>query len=45
MKLEAMKMEHTIRSAAPGMVEAIYYVVGDIVEADAPLLSIREIED
>ncbi|NCF65865.1 MAG: biotin/lipoyl-binding protein [Chloroflexi bacterium] len=45
MKLEAMKMEHTIRSAAPGMVEAIYYAVGDTVEADAPLLSIREIED
>ncbi len=42
MKLEAMKMEHTIRTAAGGLVEAIYYAVGDTVEADAELLRIVE---
>jgi len=45
MKLEAMKMEHTIRCAAPGIVELIYYKPGDTVEADARLLTIREIAD
>jgi acetyl-CoA carboxylase biotin carboxylase subunit len=45
MKLEAMKMEHTIRCTAPGIVELIYYKPGDTVEADARLLTIREIAD
>ncbi|MBP7592967.1 MAG: acetyl-CoA carboxylase biotin carboxylase subunit [Chloroflexi bacterium] len=40
MKLEAMKMEHTIRTAADGIVEAIYFQPGDTVEADAQLLKI-----
>jgi geranyl-CoA carboxylase alpha subunit len=40
MKLEAMKMEHTIRTAADGIVEAIYYHEGDTVEADTQLLKI-----
>jgi biotin carboxyl carrier protein len=40
MKLEAMKMEYTIRVDAPGLVEAILYDVGDSVEADAELLRI-----
>lgn len=43
LKLEAMKMEHTIRSAAPGVVEAIYYQAGDKVDADAQLLAIRDL--
>lgn len=41
MKLEAMKMEHTIRTAGEGIVEAIYYAPGDTVEADAQLLKIQ----
>lgn len=40
MKLEAMKMEHTIRSAAAGVVTAIYFAAGEQVEADAHLLEI-----
>ena len=43
MKLEAMKMEHTIRTAAAGIVEAIYFQVGDTVEADAQLLQIGNV--
>jgi acetyl/propionyl-CoA carboxylase alpha subunit len=42
MKLEAMKMEHTIRTAADGVVTAIYFSPGDTVEADAQLLKIKE---
>ncbi len=41
LKLEAMKMEHTIRAAGDGVVEAIYFAPGDAVEADAQLLHIR----
>ena len=44
MKLEAMKMEHTIRTAAAGIVEAIYFQAGDTVEADAQLLKIGAVE-
>ncbi|HFQ94153.1 MAG TPA: acetyl-CoA carboxylase biotin carboxyl carrier protein subunit [Anaerolineae bacterium] len=40
LKLEAMKMEHTIRAAGDGVVEAIYFAPGDAVEADAQLLHI-----
>ena len=40
LKLEAMKMEHTIRAAGDGIVEAIYFAPGDAVEADAQLLHI-----
>ena len=39
-KIEAMKMEHTIRTAAAGVVEALHYAPGDSVEADALLVSI-----
>ncbi|RMG89754.1 MAG: biotin/lipoyl-binding protein [Chloroflexi bacterium] len=45
MKLEAMKMEHTIRTAADGVVEAIFYAPGDTVEADAQLLRIRTLAE
>lgn len=40
LKLEAMKMEHTIRAAGAGIVEAIYFTPGDTVEADVQLLHI-----
>lgn len=41
MKLEAMKMEHTICAASEGVVEAIYFRAGDQVEADAQLLEVN----
>lgn len=41
MKLEAMKMEYTVRAPAAGVVSAVYYAVGDTVEADALLLSVE----
>ncbi|MBE7528189.1 MAG: acetyl-CoA carboxylase biotin carboxylase subunit [Chloroflexi bacterium] len=41
LKLEAMKMEHTIRAAGDGIVEEIYYQPGDTVEADAQLIKIK----
>jgi propionyl-CoA carboxylase alpha chain len=44
MKLEAMKMEHTVRTVADGVIEAIYFSPGDTVEADAQLLRIAEAE-
>ena len=40
MKLEAMKMEHTIRAAAAGVVEAVYYAAGDQVGVDEMLVRI-----
>ncbi len=43
LKLEAMKMEHTIRTAADGVVEEIYYGPGDTVAADALLIRLREL--
>ena len=39
-KLEAMKMEYTIRAAAAGVVTAIHYAPGDSVDADALLVTI-----
>ncbi len=42
MKLEAMKMEHTIRTAAAGVVEAVYFAVGDQVAADEMLVKIAK---
>jgi acetyl/propionyl-CoA carboxylase alpha subunit len=42
MKLEAMKMEHTIRTAAAGVVEAIYFAAGDQVGADELLVRIAD---
>jgi acetyl/propionyl-CoA carboxylase alpha subunit len=38
LKLEAMKMEHTIRAPAEGTVAEIFYAPGDSVMADAQLL-------
>jgi acetyl/propionyl-CoA carboxylase alpha subunit len=45
LKLEAMKMEHTIRTAAAGVVEAIYFAPGDTVEADAILVKIQPLDN
>ena len=39
-KLEAMKMEYTIRAAAAGIVEAIHHTAGDSVSADALLVHV-----
>jgi acetyl/propionyl-CoA carboxylase alpha subunit len=44
LKLEAMKMEHTIRTAADGVVEAIYFTPGDTVAADTLLVQLKEVE-
>jgi geranyl-CoA carboxylase alpha subunit len=43
-KLEAMKMEHSIRTAADGVVEAIYFAPGDTVAADTLLVQLKEVE-
>ncbi|TVR18562.1 MAG: ATP-grasp domain-containing protein [Anaerolineaceae bacterium] len=42
MALEAMKMEHRIQSPYDGVVEAVYYSVGDTVSAEAVLLEVTE---
>ncbi|MGE0492475.1 MAG: biotin carboxylase N-terminal domain-containing protein [Vulcanimicrobiota bacterium] len=39
-KLEAMKMEHTVCSECAGTVEAVHYQPGDQVEADAQLVTV-----
>ena len=44
LKLEAMKMEHTIRTAADGVVEAIFFTPGDTVAADTLLIQLKEVE-
>ena len=41
LKLEAMKMEHTIRATANGAVVEIFYAPGDAVPADAQLLRLE----
>ena len=42
MVMEAMKMEHKIVAGSDGVIEAIYYSVGDQVSQGAELLSIGE---
>ena len=44
LKLEAMKMEHTIRTAADGVVEAIYFASGETVAADTLLVQLKEVD-
>jgi len=39
MVLEAMKMEHTIVAPADGLVEAVHYAAGDLVEEGADLIA------
>ncbi|HYF62821.1 MAG TPA: biotin/lipoyl-containing protein, partial [Herpetosiphonaceae bacterium] len=42
LRLEAMKMEHTIRAAVAGTVSAIYCAAGDTVQADAVLIALDQ---
>ena len=44
LKLEAMKMEHTIRAAVNGVVTEIFYAPGDAVPADAQLLRLESFD-
>ncbi len=44
MIMEAMKMEHTIRSPVNGEVEKIFYGMGDLVQEKQQLLGIKEDE-
>ncbi|MFT5759042.1 MAG: 3-methylcrotonyl-CoA carboxylase alpha subunit [Alteromonadaceae bacterium] len=37
--MEAMKMEHTIKAPADGVIEAIFYAEGDMVDGGSELLS------
>jgi acetyl-CoA carboxylase biotin carboxylase subunit len=41
LKLEAMKMEHTIRAPVEGVVTAVYYAPTDTVAADAELIRLE----
>lgn len=43
LKLEAMKMEHTIRAAAAGVVAEIFHTAGDSVAAEAQLLRLEKV--
>ena len=43
--MEAMKMEHTIRAPAPGIVEQYYYQPGELVDGGAELLNLVPGED
>jgi acetyl/propionyl-CoA carboxylase alpha subunit len=45
LKLEAMKMEHTIRTAADGVVAAVYFAAGDTVDADALLVRVQSLDN
>ena len=39
--LEAMKMEHTVSAPADGVVEAVHFAAGDLVEEGAELMALR----
>ena len=39
-KMEAMKMEHTIKSTADGIVAAVYFQAGDQVESGVALIAV-----
>ena len=43
--MEAMKMEHTIRAPAPGVVQAFYYQIGELVAGGAALLDFAANEE
>jgi biotin carboxyl carrier protein len=43
--LEAMKMEHAVRAAAPGRVRKLHVREGDPVDAGAPLLVLDPAEE
>jgi len=38
--IEAMKMEHTVAASADGVVEAVRYSPGDLVEEGAELIAL-----
>jgi 3-methylcrotonyl-CoA carboxylase alpha subunit len=40
--IEAMKMEHTIAAPRDGTVEAVRYVVGDLVDEGVELIALAE---
>jgi 3-methylcrotonyl-CoA carboxylase alpha subunit len=40
MIIEAMKMEHTVAAPAAGVVEAVHFAVGDLVEEGAELIAL-----
>jgi 3-methylcrotonyl-CoA carboxylase alpha subunit len=40
--LEGMKMEYTLRARRDGVVASVHCAVGDTVDADVPLVSLRE---
>ncbi len=43
MIIEAMKMEHTVTAPADGVVEAVRFAVGDLVEEGAELISLAPV--
>ncbi|WP_448550105.1 acetyl/propionyl/methylcrotonyl-CoA carboxylase subunit alpha [Thalassotalea fusca] len=42
--MEAMKMEHTIKAPADGVIEEVFYQAGDMVDGGSELLSFTESE-
>jgi 3-methylcrotonyl-CoA carboxylase alpha subunit len=40
--LQAMKMEHVVNAAGPGIVQEVHYAVGDFVEDKAVLVSFKQ---
>jgi 3-methylcrotonyl-CoA carboxylase alpha subunit len=40
--LEAMKMEHTLNAPRAGVVSAVYFQPGELVDADAVLVKLDE---
>ena len=42
LRLEAMKMEHTIRAAGAGTVAALYCATGETVQADTILIALND---
>jgi len=40
--VEAMKMEHTIAAPRDGVVAAVHYLAGDLVEEGAVLIALAE---
>ncbi len=43
--MEAMKMEHTIRAPAAGVVKAFYFQPGDLVDGGAELVDFAAEEE
>ena len=43
--MEAMKMEHTIKSTISAEVEEIYFEEGSLVDGDVELISLNEVKD